>query len=228
MTKKRVTRKQLLKEPDEFITTTGKLIQWAKEHRNQLVYGGAVFFGVVILAAAWGYYQEHQNRSATALYSQAMTTYQAEGGEREAEKALAAVREDFNRLVTKYEGQSAGRLGRIMYGHLSLAGNALDDAAEHYKAALDDFKNDSAMSNVIRNGLGSTLFQKGAYPEAIEQFEKIASGASPVLKDTALFHLGRLYEQLGQPEKSQKAYQQLHTDFPETTYAQLVRDKVVE
>lgn len=228
MTKKRVTRKQLLKEPDEFITTTGKLIQWAKNHRDQLVYGTALFFGVVILAAAWGYYQERRNRSATALYSQVMTTYQAQGGESEAVKALAAVRTDFDLLVDKYENQAAGRLGRIMYGHMCLAGNALDDAAKHYKAALDDFKNDIALSNLIRNGLGATYFQKGSYPEAIEQFEKIAAGESPVLKDTALFHLGRLYEQLGQSEKSQKAYQQLNTDFPETTYAQLVRDKVVD
>jgi predicted negative regulator of RcsB-dependent stress response len=225
MAKKRVTRKQLLKEPDEFITTTGKLIHWAKENTKQLVFGGVIFFGLVILVAALGFYNKRQNQSAAALYSQAIAKYQAAGGEKEPVKALAAARADFTQLVEAYGNRPSGRLGRVMFGHLSLAGAALDDAVVQYQAALDDFDDDPGLLNVIRNGLGSAYAQKGAYPESIEQFEKLSQSSSPVLKDAALFHLGRLYDQLGRSEESQKVYQQLRTDFPETMYAQLVQDK---
>lgn len=227
MAKKRVTRKQLLREPDEFITTTGKVIAWTRDHRDQLIYGTAAFVGLVILIMGWGYYQARKNQSATALLSKAMATYQAEGGENEAIKALDAVRSDFTQLVDKYGNQPSGRLGRVMYGHLCLAAKSLDDAIVHYQAALDDF-DDTSMLNVILNGLGSAYFQKGEYPAAIEQFEKLVKSESPVLKDAALFHLGRLYDQLGRADESEKAYQQLHTDFPETSYARLVRDKIAK
>lgn len=228
MAKKRVTRKQLLKQPDEFMTTTGKLVQWAKDHTQQLVYGGAIFFGVVILVAFLGYHKERKRQSASTLYSQAMAKYEAAGGVQEAVKALAAARADFAQLVESYGNLPAGRLGRVMYGHLSLAGMALDDAVAQYQAALDDFGDNPVLQNVILNGLGSAYAQKGEYPAAIEQFEKLAEGSNPVLKDVALFHLGRLYDQLGRTKESQKVYQQLRTDFPETMYAQLAQEKIVE
>lgn len=227
MAKKRVTRKQLLKEPDEFITTTGKLIRWAKEHQNQLIYGGATLIGLVIVTAVWGFYQDRRNQTATTLYSQAMATYEASGGEAAPVKALAAARADFTQLVENYASLPAGRMGRIMYGHFSLAGKDLDEAVAQYKAAMDDFSGEAGVLNLIRNGLAMTYYQKGEYAAAIAQFEKLAQSDSPVLKPAALFHLGHLFDQLDRSEESQKIYQQLHSDFPQTSYAQLVKDKIV-
>jgi hypothetical protein len=37
--KRKKTRKELLKEPDEFMTLTGKVIGFAVEHKTQLTYG---------------------------------------------------------------------------------------------------------------------------------------------------------------------------------------------
>ena len=41
---KRVTRKQLLKEPDEFITTTGRIIAWGRKYTRQVAYAAGAFF----------------------------------------------------------------------------------------------------------------------------------------------------------------------------------------
>ncbi len=225
MAKKRLTRKQLLKEPDEFITTTGKILQWAQDHTRQLILGGAVFLGLVILFVAINYYNAVQNRSATALYGQILEKHQSAGGESEAVKSMAAVREDLKKLVETYGSQSAGKLGRIKYGHFALASGDLDEAVAQFQSALKYFKDDPSLVNVIRNGLGTAYDQKGEYPAAVEQFETLAQSSSPVLKDAALFHLGRLYDQLGRSEESQKVYRQLRTDFADTTYAQLVQDR---
>jgi hypothetical protein len=45
MAKKRTTRKQLLKGPDEFITQTGKAIRWARANTKPLIYGTCAFAG---------------------------------------------------------------------------------------------------------------------------------------------------------------------------------------
>jgi tetratricopeptide (TPR) repeat protein len=224
MAKKRVTRKQLLKEPDEFITTTGALINWAREHTRQLLVGCGMFLGVLILIAFYGYYQQKQSDKATLLYHQAMLKYQNAGGEKDPAAALTAARSDLERLSDQYAGQPAGKLGRIMYANLSLASQARDEAVSIYTSALKDFGSDISLANFIHNGLGAAHSQKGDFTAAIEHYEKIVNSTSAVLKDSALFHLGRLYESMGQSDKSQEAYRQLTTDFPDSMFAEIAKD----
>jgi tetratricopeptide (TPR) repeat protein len=226
MAKKRVTRKQLLKEPDEFITTTGKLISWARAHTRQLLVGSGLFLGLLVLVAAYGYYQQKQSDAAIMLYSQAMAKYQNAGGENEPAAGLAAAQSDLERLTSEYGGQPAGKLGRIMYGNLSLAAQARDEAVAIYTSALKDFGSDISFANFICNGLGSAYSQKGDFASAIKYYEKIVNSTSPVLKDSALFHLGRLYEAMGQSDKSQEAYRQLGTDFPDSMFAEMAKEKI--
>lgn len=226
MAKKRVTRKQLLKEPDEFITTTGKLVSWARDHSNHLIGGAALFFGLLVLIVGYGYYQEKQSDAATALYGKAMQKYQAAGGEKDPVKALAAAKPEFEQLANEFSRQPAGKQSRIIYGHLSLAAQARDEAVEIYLSALKDFGSDPKLVNFIRDGLGTAYSQKGEFKTAIEQYEKVVAGDSPVLKDAALFHLGRLYEAMGQADQSQKVYKDLFTDFSESMFAEMVKDKI--
>jgi len=226
MAKNRVTRKQLLKEPDEFLTTAGKLIAWSKNNTKTLIIGGCLFFGVVAAISVYTVFKQRQASTAEILLGQALNKYQTEIATKDASAALAATRSDYDALLASYAGQPAGRLGAVLYGHICLAGQAYDEAIAHYQDSLTYFGADSSLGNVILNGLGTAYQQKGEYPQAVVYFKQIADGTSPVLKDVALFNLGRLYGQLGQTEDSRKAYQQLSTEFPQSIYADVVKEKV--
>ena len=56
MARKRVTRKQLLKEPDEFISFTGKLIQFSRQHDREITYAVSAFFIIVVALAAFRFF----------------------------------------------------------------------------------------------------------------------------------------------------------------------------
>lgn len=76
--KKRVTRKQLLKEPDEFLTVSAKTIQFMANNRR-LVFGVAI--GVVVAALAVAglrYSSQVSERKAYALFEQGRIRYLAE------------------------------------------------------------------------------------------------------------------------------------------------------
>jgi len=225
MAKNRVTRKKLLKEPDEFLTTAGKLIRWAKDNTRPLIIGGCIFFGLVLSISVYSVIKQRRAGTAEILLGQALSKYQAEIATKDASAALQATRSDYDALLASYGGQPAGRLGAVLYGHICLAGQAYDDAIAHYQESLTYFGADSSLGNVILNGLGTAYQQKGEYPQSVVYFKQIADGSSPVLKDVALFNLGRLYGQLGQMEESRKAYQQLSTEFPQSIYTSLVNEK---
>ncbi len=226
MAKNRVKRKQLLKEPDEFLSTAAKLIRWAKENTKSLIVGACAFFVVVLLISAYGYFHQRRANTAHTLLGQALVNYQTEIETKDAPAALAAARSDFQAVLESYGDLSAGKLGSVLYGHICLAGQAYDDAISQYQNALTYFGAESSLHNVILNGLGTAYQQKGEYPRAVEYFKQLAAGSSPVLKDVALFNLGRLYGQLGQTEESRKVYRQLSTEFPQSMYANVVKEKV--
>jgi tetratricopeptide (TPR) repeat protein len=225
MAKNRVTRKQLLKEPDEFISITTQMIDWGKEHTRFLIVGTCVLLAV---AASISIYMVHRQRRADAaetLLGQALTKYQTTMGTKDAADALTAVRSDFDTLLASYGNLPAGRLGTVIYANICLAGQDYNEAIAHYQESLLHFGVESSLSNVILNGLGTAYQQKGEYNRAVSYYKQIANGANTVLKDAALFNLGRLYGQLGQADESRKAYERLGVEFPQSMYADLVKGK---
>jgi tetratricopeptide (TPR) repeat protein len=227
MAKKRLTRKELLKEPDEFLTLTGRLIGWAKAHPKQLTYGIGVFLAVVLIGSGYAYYRQNRSQTAAALLSQSLQKYNEIAAQGDTAKALDAVKDDLDRLVEKFNSQSAGKLGALIYGHLSLQGHMAKQAIGLYQQAMKDFGNDPYLGPIILNGLALAYEATDDAPKAITCFEKILSGDSTLYKDSALFHLGRLYAKTGQMEKSTQMYQRLTSEFPDSEYADMAREKAV-
>lgn len=226
MAKKRVTRKELIKGPDEFITTTAKVIQWARENTKQLIYGTVAFFALVVIVAGYSFYKEKREQAAAALLSRCLVTYQSsQEDDKDPGKMLAMAKPDFDRLVKDYGSMPAGRLGRVIYGHMALVAKDMDQAKALYEKALGDFGHDPSIENTILNGLAMIAAQSEDDAAAIGYFEKIVSSKSVLLKDVALFNLGQLYMKAGEKEKGIAAYKRLSDEYPDSMYANIAKEK---
>lgn len=223
---KRVTRKQLLKEPDEFFTLTGRVLAWVKAHPRQLTMGAAVLAAAVLIVSGYRFFNERSAREASRLLSQGLETYRQQMESQDPAKALEAVQADFDELVKAYRGQPAGRLGHIYYGQILLAAQKTREALALLEQARDDFDDDPALANIIFNNLAAAYLQSGDKAAAMAQYEKIVSGANATHKDTALFQLGVLYLESDQAEKGRQMLKQLGEDFPDSTYAEMAREKI--
>jgi len=133
--KRRVTRKELLKEPDEFITFTGKMIRFAREYQNQLLYGlGAIVLIVVIISGVRLYINWNEN-NASAQLEQAMTQH-AES--RLNKTDLNDAKQSFQKVADKYSRYEGGKLARIMYANICYETGDFDTAISNYDKALKD------------------------------------------------------------------------------------------
>ncbi|HIJ56016.1 MAG TPA: hypothetical protein HPQ03_07815, partial [Deltaproteobacteria bacterium] len=72
---KRVTRKQLLKEPDEFMTFTGRMIGFFRTYHLQIMYGAAAFLIIIFSIAGFRYYTGWKEKKAFTSLDQVMTAY---------------------------------------------------------------------------------------------------------------------------------------------------------
>ena len=79
--------------------------------------------------------------------------------------------------------------------------------------------------NLILSGLGYANEQLNENQRAVAYFEKIAASQGQVLRDEALFKLGVLYDKLGESEKREKAFNQITSDFPDSMYIDIVKER---
>lgn len=223
--KKRMTRKQLLKEPDEFITFSGKLIQFGMRYKTQLTYVAAILVGLIVVVSGYRFFSIRSENNAETLLNQAVAKYQTALNGQDSEKAYQTVSEDFQLILNKYGSKNSGKIARVIFANICFDAGDYAKAIELYRQSLEDFKKHAFMINLIRNDLGYAHEQLNDIPMAVSYFEKIAENQEPILRDDALFNLGVLYENSGDHQKSADAFQRIITEHPDSMYIEMVKER---
>jgi tetratricopeptide (TPR) repeat protein len=226
MAKRASKRKRLLKEPDQFITFSTKLIDFGRSHlKILLICGGAVLTLVVAVIATYQISIRNENK-ASILVETAAAQYSAALKATNPKAAYERVKPDFVHIFKQYGSKNAARTARIIYGDICYKAGEADQAVSMYKRALIDFGQSPALKPLVLSGLGHAYMLKKEYPQAIRYFKMITADNEKTLKSDALFNLAWLYEKTGDKKKSVATYKQLLTDFPDTLYSRLAKDKV--
>jgi tetratricopeptide (TPR) repeat protein len=225
MARKKITRKQLLKEPDEFLTMSTRLFRFVMENRVRV---GAVMAGLLMLAVAvagFQYYQFRKGGQAFEELAEARKRYAAAVSDQGEKEAYEAVKGDFETLIDRHGSREAGRLARVALANYAYEAGAPETAISLYEAALPELSHRPGILNLVLGGLAYAHEAAGNLSAAVDYFERITADDNPVMKGEAYYHLGRLYEQLGETGKSRTAYQTLADEYGDSVYADLARDK---
>jgi tetratricopeptide (TPR) repeat protein len=136
---KKITRKQLLKEPDEFITFTGKMIRLVRTYQNQVTITIGIAVSVLLLFSLIKVFTNRAENNAFTLLNQASKKYQSLLVTQDATTALKQVEEDFEHILGKYSRYQGGKIARVNYANYCYQAGEYDRAAELYNTALKDF-----------------------------------------------------------------------------------------
>lgn len=226
MAAKKATRKQLLKEPDEFITFTARLFQFAVKFKFQILTGIGAGCVVLILASGFLYFSNKSEEKAFMLMQQGIQKYKTLSETSGPTKAYQEVNPDFEFILKKYPGKKGGKLARVSYADICYRAGEYDKAISLYRQALKDIGNQQPVKYIVLSGLGYSYAAKQEYQEAVIYFQQIASGPESIMTDESLFNLGRIYHALGNPEKSKEAYEKIVSDHPDSIYKELAVAKV--
>ena len=188
--KPKVTRKQLLKEPDEFLTFSSRLFQFAFEYKYHLFGGLGGLIAVVLIISGLQFYAQKRSKEAFALLEKSRTKYEALLSENGPQAAYQQVEPEFDQLIRDYSDKTGGNMARILLASICYRGGNADRAIQLYREALEDV-NDPFIRNLVFSGLAYAYEEKQDLKAAVENFERIVASDDKVLKDEALFHLGR-------------------------------------
>ena len=223
---KKITRKELLKEPDEFLTLSSRFLGWAARNRKQINYAVSAVLAVAVLGSGYFYYSGRREAAAGVAFGQALAKYDrlAAGDKAKAAKDVAA---DFRELIDEYGGTSNGRMASLVYADICYQAGDFAQAAALYKSCLDRFDDQPLIHFQILKSLGYSYEGLKDPAAALPYFERaLAATGEKNMQDDLLFQIGDLYARLGNKDKSEETFKRLLTDFSDSPYTNLVRQRV--
>jgi tetratricopeptide (TPR) repeat protein len=224
--KRKKTRKELLREPDEFMTISGKLIGFALDHKNQLTYALGIIVVLALIISGVRFFSIRSENNALALLEKSLTKYNSLKAEKKPDEVYGDVSADFQLILDRYKGKESAKIARLTYANICYDAGKYKQAIELYKTALTEFAEYPMIHFQILSNIGYAFEQEADYTTAVSYFEKISSAPEPILREEALYHLGRLYDKLGENEKSREAYNKILTDHQDFMYIDLVKERM--
>lgn len=212
---KKYTRKQL-KQPDEFISTTYRALEWLKTHASRVA--SMVVVALLIIAAFWiyNYFATKRATEVTAKLTKAVEIYSAsllpkdikpedlktpeDGIPRfttEAKKLEAA-----GAALTKVikEGGDLGDLALLMRASLRYERAMYTEAAVDYQKFLDE-SSDPRLRELALEGLGYCYEATKSWDKALGAFRKIpGQGGQKSYK--AMYHEARILAHQGKTKEA--------------------------
>ena len=224
--KRKKTRKELLKEPDEFLTFSSKLIKLAIDYKTHLTYALGIILVIAVIISGIRFFSIRSENNASALLDKSLTKYNSIKAEKQPDEVYGEVSAEFQFILNKYKGKKSAKIARLIYADICYNAGKYKQAIELYKTALTEFEKYPMIYHQILSNLGYAYEQEEDYSTAVGYFEKISSAQEPIMRDEALYHLGRLYDKLGENEKSREAYNKILTDHQDFIYIDLVKERI--
>lgn len=213
---KRITQKEL-RQPDEFVTATGRVVEWAKENQRTVAAGAIGLVGVLVVIALVSWWISSRNASANQQFYSAIELYKAEQWQE--------AYEGFKGLVDDLGGTDYGRLGTLYAGRTALKLEKPAEAVPYYREYLSG-STTVALEQLARLNLGRALAQTGDSAGARNELDQALALAGPARPEATL-ELARLEERDGATERALELYGRYLEDNPQGPAKDLVRARIV-
>lgn len=230
MAEKKVTRKELLKEPDEFLTLTGKSILYFKQNPRQVTLAAVIL--VICGAAAFGFYSynTYQEKQSHEMFQKTLVEYYtvAQPDAAATSDKLDFLFNAFDQLAKRYPTLPAGEQALLYSGHVLFQ-------KQDYKGALERYNNMQSTS-LVKKGLGPlVLYHIGRtrlamkdYEQAILIFDQLSKDTNSPYRREAYASIARIYELMKKNKEAVQAYRQYLKVFPEAPDAAFVKARISE
>lgn len=222
---KKPTRKELLKEPDEFLTFSRRMILFSVAHKKPILYGIAVFFGILIAVAGGQYYMIRAENRAFSMLREATAAYEQAVAGGNLQQALDSSSPAFETLLDRHSGRTAAKIGRVFYADICYRGGKPEKASSLYQQALDDFQDDPALHSLITTALGYAWEARGDLQQAAAFFRQVLDGPSSVMREDAQFQLAGIFIRTGRLQEGIDLYRNIAEEHPDSLYGQIAEEK---
>jgi hypothetical protein len=211
-------RRKDIKRPDEFITLTGQVVEWAKAHQQMVTWGGAAAVAIIVAIGIAAAYRGARERDANADLARAMQTLTAN----DYPAAATALLE----VSGRWEGTGVAPVAGLLGANAALRGGDADKAiAELTRLQAQSGSWPSYLRQQLLVAWGLALEDKQQWQDAAAKYKEAAALDGPYTSD-AMLGEARARERAGEADRAKQLYQQVYEQFPDLPSRDLIASKL--
>ena len=223
----RMKRKQLLKEPDEFLTLSDQVVRWGRNHLKLVI---AVVGVLVVVTAAIlgvrGWMRYHADQGAELL-AQVFPLYEkTANGQAQAAEIEQAIK-GLNQVVGEYGATPAGLQARLALGSLYLSQGKYDLSRVQFAELAEDPDIPQQLLPLALRGLGNGLEAQQKFADAAQAYQQALAAAGPGLSELLRLDRARALAASGDKHAATAIYRELLEKAPEGAVAKEAKDRLV-
>jgi tetratricopeptide (TPR) repeat protein len=219
---KKVTRKELLKGEDEFMTFTARAVQFAQEHSKQLRIAGAALGLAILLYLGVYAYLNHVESKGQAAYNEAYYALDENLYGKQDPDKLKRLEALFRKVPEQYGLSKVSRLVYPELAHLKLQEKKYDDALSLYREFLKEIPRDSPYRPLAMLAMAACHEEKGELEKAAEMLREILSHPPDAFKDLAMLNLARVYRLNKQDDRAKETLKEFSSRFKGSPFLPMV------
>ena len=230
MAAKKITRKELLKEPDEFITTSAQIVQYTRENPKKVLIICLVIAVSLLAAAGFYAYQRQAKLASHESFEKAFMEYQMLdiSGQTPTNEQLDKLLAQFETITKDYPSYSAGDMALLYSGHVLYKKNDFRGALDRYTRMQTTKLAKEGMGQLVLYHTAMTLFALKDYEQATIIFDQLSKDTNSPYCREAHAAIARIYESSGKNKEAVQAYRQYLKMFPEAPDAAFVKSRIAE
>jgi lipopolysaccharide biosynthesis regulator YciM len=204
---------------DKFVEQVGHSVEYAAEHRQQLIRWGAIGAAALVVIVGTYWYVNHQADVRQSELRDAIRTQQANVGTEQNAFVLnfatqadkdKAVEKAFTDIANKYPGKREGQVARFYLGSMNADKGNLAEAEKHWKIVAES--GDAEYASQAKYSLAQLYDAQGRTAEAEKLLRDLRDHPTiMVSKEQADIALARVLAR-SKPEEARKLLEPLRTE----------------
>jgi len=166
-----VTRKELLKEPDEFISTTSSIMKWIRENPGRCAAALGILALILVVGFGLYFWKNHREQAAMSAYIKAGSD----------QKLVSEVAAD-------YTDTKAGKLSKLRLAGLAYAKGDTAEAVKNAGEFIDTWGSEDILVYQAMLIMARAYMDRKEPAKALPSLETCIAGGQGVIKQEALYY----------------------------------------
>jgi predicted negative regulator of RcsB-dependent stress response len=223
MSAEKITRKELLKSGDEFLTLSGRAVLFVRDHARQFQYLGIAIGVLLLLYLGIHTYLKHIEKKGQTAYNDAYYALaEMPRGNQDPEK-LKKLEDLFKKVTEEY---SLARVSRLAYPELALLKfqeKKYDEAITLYQQFLKEVPQPGPYASLTLLGLAACHEEKNELDKAAELLKRVLADPQDPFREQATFHLARVYRLNRQHELAKETLKEFTAKYTNSPFLPMAK-----
>ncbi len=227
MDKRKISRKELLKGPDEFMTLSEKVARFVSEHGKVFKTGGTALAAALLVYLGVTSYIGYINKKGQTAYNKAYHEVVDSLNQKPEKRDLGKAKELFGEVIEDYGISKVSLLAQPQIAYLQYQEKKYDEAISLYNAFLKEDP-PAEYREMARLAVAACYEEKGDFTRAIDICRGIYSAPSSLFREEAMLSLARLYRLSNQKDKANEILEKFLEEFKNSPYFPLAKAHLAE